>query len=77
VEGGFGCEKRERKKNGLIMFIPPETFKTLTKSSPRPVHPSRAFVSFKMTSVEMDALSIIISDRKFSSQRGCRMVWDS
>lgn len=68
---------RREKRNGLIMFIPPETFKTLTKSSPRPVHSSRAFVSFKITSVEMYALSIMLSDRKFSSQRGCRMVWDS
>lgn len=58
-----------RKENGLIMFIPPETFKTLTKSSPKPVHPSRAFASFKMTPVEMDALSIMLSDRKPSSQR--------
>lgn len=60
---------RRREKIGLITSIPPETFKTLAKTWPRPDHPSRTFVRFTMTPAEMAAVSIILADRKSISQR--------
>lgn len=65
---------RREKKNALITFIPPKTFRTATEGSTGPVHPSRAYLVWPLLRWMRWASCFQTGNPEV---RGCRKGWDS